>query len=93
MTKIRFGQKTYTLPGSRWIRIPVGLLLIVFGLLGFLPVVGFWMIPLGLIVLSIDLPIVRRWRRRATVKLGTWLKRNHPGLARKMGFQEGPPRR
>jgi len=30
-------------------------------------VVGFWMIPLGLLVLSIDLPVVRRWRRQLTV--------------------------
>jgi hypothetical protein len=34
---------------------------------GFLPVLGFWMIPLGLLVLSVDLPIVRRWRRQLTV--------------------------
>jgi hypothetical protein len=30
---------------------------------GFLPVLGFWMIPLGLLILSLDLPLVRRWRR------------------------------
>ncbi len=33
----------------------------------FLPILGFWMIPLGLIVLSHDLPAVRRRRRRMTV--------------------------
>jgi purine-cytosine permease-like protein len=37
------------------------------GFLGFLPVLGFWMVPLGLIVLSHDLPAVRRRRRRMTV--------------------------
>jgi hypothetical protein len=37
------------------------------GLLGFLPVLGFWMIPLGFLVLSVDLPVVRRWRRQMTV--------------------------
>ena len=37
------------------------------GLLGFLPVLGFWMLPLGLLVLSVDFPIVRRWRRQLTV--------------------------
>jgi len=60
--KIRNGQ--LRLPKSRAIRVILGLALIVGGVLGFLPVLGFWMIPLGLLVLSVDLPIVRRWRRR-----------------------------
>jgi hypothetical protein len=30
-------------------------------------VLGFWMIPLGLLVLSVDIPIVRRWRRQLAV--------------------------
>jgi len=30
-------------------------------------VLGFWMIPLGLLVLSHDFATVRRWRRRLTV--------------------------
>jgi hypothetical protein len=38
------------------------------GFLGFLPVLGFWMIPLGLLVLSQDLPAVRRWRRSLVVR-------------------------
>ncbi len=33
-------------------------------LLGFLPVLGFWMLPLGFIILSHDIPLARRWRRR-----------------------------
>ena len=32
---------------SGWVRVPVGLLLIIFGVFGFLPVLGFWMVPLG----------------------------------------------
>jgi hypothetical protein len=32
---------------SRWVRVSVGLLLIIFGIFGFLPVLGFWMLPLG----------------------------------------------
>lgn len=55
------------LPKSRIARIVIGILLILMGFLGFLPVLGFWMIPLGLIVLSADLPIVRRLRRRLEV--------------------------
>jgi hypothetical protein len=30
-------------------------------------VLGFWMIPLGLLVLSVDIPIVRRRRRQLAV--------------------------
>lgn len=39
-------------PGAR---LPVGLLLMVGGVFGFLPVLGFWMIPLGAAVALIDL--------------------------------------
>jgi hypothetical protein len=49
----------------------VGVVLVLGGLVGFLPILGFWMVPLGLIVLSYDFPSVRRLRRRMTV----WLMR------------------
>jgi hypothetical protein len=49
-------------PGFRWI---VGLFLVLLGLLGFLPVLGFWMVPLGLVVMAMDIrPLWRRWRGR-----------------------------
>ncbi len=51
----------------RWARLVTGVLLILFGLLGFLPVLGFWMIPLGLVVLSVDVAPARRLRRRLEV--------------------------
>ena len=63
------------LPNSRIARIVIGVLLIVLGLLGFLPVLGFWMIPLGLIVLSVDLRFVRRARRRLEIRWGRWRRR------------------
>ena len=86
MATIRFGQHTYKLPTSRLIRIPIGILLVLGGMVGFLPVLGFWMIPLGLIILSIDIPVVRRWRRRVTVRIGLWLRQRYPALAEKLGF-------
>ena len=52
------------------LRMGLGILLVIAGILGFLPVLGFWMIPLGLLILSHDLPTVRRWRRRLAVRLG-----------------------
>lgn len=39
----------------------LGLVLIVAGILGFLPVLGFWMIPLGIALLATDIPVLRRW--------------------------------
>ena len=49
-------------PGFRW---PIGVLLIALGLLGFLPVLGFWMIPLGIAVAAMDIrPLWRRWKAR-----------------------------
>ncbi|MDJ0994821.1 MAG: hypothetical protein QNI90_14690 [Dinoroseobacter sp.] len=47
-------------PGFRWL---AGLLLILGGVLGFLPVLGFWMIPLGLAVAALDVAPLRRWWR------------------------------
>ena len=52
-------------PGARWLRIPAGGLLICGGLLGFLPVLGFWMLPLGLLLLAIDVPFLERPTARA----------------------------
>jgi hypothetical protein len=60
------------MPRSRWLRILIGVGLIVLGIFGFLPVLGFWMIPLGLLVLSYEFHVVRRLRRRFVV---WWEKR------------------
>ncbi len=43
-----------------WVRIPVGILLILGGVFGFLPVLGFWMIPIGIVLIGRDIPVVRR---------------------------------
>ena len=80
MTTLKFGKRTITLPASRLARIGIGIALVLCGIVGFLPVLGFWMIPLGLIVLSIDLPWVRRMRRELTVRLFRWMKQHCPGL-------------
>lgn len=52
-------------PRARWIRIPVGLLLIFGGFLGFLPILGFWMLPLGVLLLALDIPALQRPTARA----------------------------
>lgn len=51
-------------PSSRWARIPAGALLICGGLLSILPLLGIWMLPLGLLFLAEDLPPLKRARNR-----------------------------
>ena len=46
------------------LRLVLGLLLIVGGVFGFLPVLGFWMIPLGVAVAALDIRPVWRWFRK-----------------------------
>ncbi len=87
---IRIGKWRIPLPRSRMGRILVGVLLIIGGVFGFLPVLGFWMIPLGLAVLSYDIPAVRRWRRAFVVRTNRWLARRYPPLARRLGIPEDP---
>ena len=48
-------------PKAVWLRVPLALLLIVGGGVGFfLPVPAFWMLPLGLALLALDVPFMRR---------------------------------
>ncbi len=70
MTRIRLGDRYYKVPGSKPVRLVLGVVLVMSGMVGFLPVVGFWMIPLGLLILSVDSFRVRRWRRRFEVWRG-----------------------
>jgi hypothetical protein len=72
-TKLRLGKWSVGLPGSPALRIGIGILLVLGGFVGFLPILGFWMVPLGLLVLSVDIPAVRRFRRKMEVKyLPVW---------------------
>ena len=43
------------------LRLALGILLIIGGIFGFLPILGFWMIPLGVAVAALD--VVPAWRR------------------------------
>jgi hypothetical protein len=55
-------------PNWKWARIPAGILLIVGGLLSFLPVLGLWMLPLGVALLAIDIPFLRK----PTARMISW---------------------
>ena len=59
---VQFYKKVMNAPA--YLRLPIGAALIGGGLLGFLPILGFWMIPLGLVVCLAGIPQVRRWVNR-----------------------------
>ncbi len=80
--KLRLGDREIILPNSRLLRMGLGVAFILGGLVGFLPIVGFWMLPLGFLILSIDLPLARRWRRRFVV----WWHRRREEMKREGDF-------
>lgn len=47
-------------PKSKWVRIPLGLLFIAGGFLWFLPVLGIYMLPVGLLLIAQDVPFLKR---------------------------------
>lgn len=59
-------------PHMHLIRIPLALLLIVGGVFSFLPILGLWMLPLGLAVLAIDVPPLKRPVANTLVRLQRW---------------------
>jgi hypothetical protein len=65
--KLKIGPVRLPMPTSRAGRIAVGGVLMTCGLLGFMPVLGFWMLPLGFLVISNELHLARRLRRRVVV--------------------------
>jgi hypothetical protein len=83
---VKIGSYRLPLPRSRLLRILIGTVLLVLGFFGgWLPILGFWMAPLGLLILSVDIPRVRRWRRR----LAVWFVRKYPNLAAKLHVSSG----
>ena len=54
-------------PSAGWVRLPLGVLLVLGGLLSFLPVLGVWMLPLGLLLLALDVAPLRRPTARMVV--------------------------
>lgn len=71
------------------LRRSVGTLLVIGGILGFLPVLGFWMLPLGLALLAVDSPIARRLHRRIVLWWGRRFQ--NPSRARLRRLRRLPP--
>lgn len=67
--RINIFGKSLPLPQSVWWRRILGGGLIFGGVFSFLPVLGVWMLPLGLVILSRDSKRIRRIRRKSEVGL------------------------
>ncbi len=59
-TSVRRGYEWVCQPKLIWLRVPLAMLLIAGGFLGFLPILGFWMVPLGILLVAEDVPFLRR---------------------------------
>jgi hypothetical protein len=58
-------------PSSRYVRIPMAILLILGGIFSILPVLGLWMLPLGLLLFAQDVPILQK----PMARLLGWIER------------------
>jgi hypothetical protein len=65
-------------PSSRYARIPLAAALMVGGVFGFLPVLGLWMLPLGLLLFAQDVPVLQKplartlgWAERKWIARGS----------------------
>ena len=72
-------------PSSRLVRIPLGILLIVGGIFSFLPVLGLWMLPLGLMLIAQDIPFLQG----PIVRLLGWMERKWLERQRARGGEAG----
>jgi hypothetical protein len=57
-------------PAASLLRLPLAVLFIVGGIFSFLPVLGVWMLPLGILLIAVDVALVRRW----VVKSWPWVE-------------------
>lgn len=68
-------------PSGRWIRLPAAVIFVLGGLFWFLPVLGLWMLPLGLLLVADDVPPLKVWIVRLVRKTrGKW--KNHASRRR-----------
>ena len=77
---LRWGRD-HAPPGVRTV---IGALLMVGGVFGFLPVLGFWMLPLGAAFIALDIPPARR-------RLNRWMARKENGEQERAPFVEPEP--
>jgi hypothetical protein len=62
-------------PQARMVRVPAAVLLTLGGVFSILPVFGIWMLPLGLLLLAVDLPALRP----PLARMMRWIESKWPG--------------
>ena len=70
-------------PSSALVRIPLAILLVLGGVFSFLPILGLWMLPLGLILIAQDLPFLQK----PTARMLGWIERKWIERQRAKGVQ------
>ena len=70
-------------PSSFGVRLVVAMLLILGGIFSFLPILGIWMLPLGLLLIAQDVPLLEE----PLLKTFTWVEVKWNWL--KLKWQEG----
>jgi purine-cytosine permease-like protein len=89
--RIRFGKYSVVLPGNRLVRLGLGVALVILGgFFGFLPILGYWMVPVGFLILATDVPVIRRFNRRVTVAVVGWWTSRKSHTERKAARRTGP---
>jgi hypothetical protein len=73
-------------PSSRLVRFPLAVLLVAGGVFSFLPVLGLWMLPLGLVLIAQDVPPLQKPTAQA---LG-WVERKWLERQRAKGIMPDP---
>jgi hypothetical protein len=61
-------------PQSWMVRYPAAVFLVLGGVFSFLPVLGLWMLPLGLLLIAVDWPPLRP----PLVRMLSWIERKWP---------------
>lgn len=68
-------------PRYRLVRMPAAILLILGSVLAILPGFGLWMLPLGLMLLAVDVPALRPAMSAAGIRLRRWLRRRRAAIS------------
>lgn len=73
-------------PSSKYVRLPLGVALVGGGVLSFLPVLGLWMLPLGLVLIAQDVPALEK----PTARTLNWIERKWLERQRARGIDITP---